>query len=119
MKEYLISSLGVDSDRIVTLIDEKATREAIVTELKSLATKDEIKENDPILFFYAGHGSQIQSPFNPTTELIEMRLPYDFCKAGSSTMKGQGIWDFTLRNLLSRIAGSKGDNIVSIITISW
>jgi Caspase domain len=55
VKTYLQDSLGVPPSRIKTLFNEHATRDGIIQALRALNNAN-IKEGDPILIFYAGHG---------------------------------------------------------------
>ena len=47
-----------------------------------------------------------------------MICPYDFVKAKTDTVEGQGIFDITLAALLSRLAKEKGDNIVCLFSLT-
>lgn len=114
--QYLIEVLGVERDRIVYLRDEEATRDAVIHAIQNLATNPEISAEDPILIYYAGHGSEAllsseHSFFS--SGLIQMLVPYDFVMNGSLSCDGQGVFDVTLSNILSEIARQKSDNIVS------
>jgi hypothetical protein len=103
----------------MNLRNEEATRDAIVGAIRKLATNPAIKENDPILIFYAGHGAEVKAPLgwppNNATGLVQMLVPHDFVWSGSdSCIRGQGILDITLSQLLADLAKAKSDNIVSV-----
>lgn len=105
--------MRVPEQRISILVDEAANRANILEHFQRLANTDVIQRDDPILIFYAGHGTQIERQGRAT---IEMICPYDFradrgCKTDISA---QGIPDFTIRHLLNRIAVAKGNNIVGV-----
>lgn len=56
VRELLISKLGFRSDRILTLYNGEATRANILARLNSLPAT-EIKKDDRIFVFFAGHGT--------------------------------------------------------------
>ena len=104
---------------IVRLSDAMATRKGIVKAINNLANDNRISVGDPILIYYAGHGSEIGPArkwnLPSGTSKIQMILPHDFIvhpTPGSD--KGQGLFDRTLSDLLARLSKYKGDNIVSV-----
>ncbi|KAG6914882.1 hypothetical protein DXG01_014761 [Tephrocybe rancida] len=119
VKEFLISKFGISEHRIVVLLDKEATRKNILKALRRLALNRAISNRDPILVYFAGHGSEVQPPiFNwPTSNSnrkIQMLLPHDFVSEGTRHDQGQGIFDITLSQILSDIATNKSDNITVI-----
>ena len=113
VKKYLEEVLGVQSSQILLLLNEKATRSAIIQGFNDLAADPRINRDDPIFIFYAGHGSQVTTPkgWKVDDPKVQMLLPHDYC----SNHDGQGVHgipDRTIGALLSRIAKNKGDNIV-------
>lgn len=78
VKEFLQTHLHVSSDHIKLLIDDAATRNKIIEELRdNLPNDDRIQIGDPILVYYAGHGSRL-SPKTPhvwDTSVIETIVP--------------------------------------------
>ena len=60
--DYLRNVLGVPSSQIRYLRDSEATRDAIMEEIKAFSSNNEIKEGDPILIYYAGHGGSADTP---------------------------------------------------------
>jgi hypothetical protein len=119
MKAYL-ESLDVPTCRIRTLFNEAATRKAIVTSLRELQTEEEIRDGDPILIFYAGHGGTAKTPvgWDAGSDRIQVLLPHDFRYTSSGRLV-HAIPDRTILSLLENIASTKGDNIVRPLTISW
>lgn len=113
-KEFLEVRLGVTKDRIVCLLEENATRENIIDAFKDLATNPVIQRNDPILIFYAGHGTRVKTPkewmlgSKHTQDVIEAMVPQDFSDDGKMDV----IPDRTIDVLIRNIHDSKGDNIV-------
>lgn len=85
--------------------------------IQNLAYNPAISAEDPILIFYAGHGSEAPPPTNWKTSnennMIQMLIPHDFTLKGSNDHEGQGVFDVTLSKLLDDIARNKSDNIVS------
>lgn len=117
---FLKTRFGVCGDNIQLLLDEQATRKSIIGSLEALASNPRIRNGDPIVFFFAGQGAQVSPPKswpagNGANEMIQMLLPHDFCQSTSDNPSKQGIFDFTLDILLSKIMAKKGDNISVII----
>jgi uncharacterized caspase-like protein len=111
MKEYLEQVLRVPKDHIRTLFDHHATRDAIITAFKDLQNDERIKNGDPIVIFYAGHGGELPAPpswiwWAPDSK-IQSLLPQDY-KASHI----QPIPDRAIGALVEGIAKAKGDNIV-------
>ncbi|PVF95452.1 hypothetical protein CPB86DRAFT_764005 [Serendipita vermifera] len=92
------------------LHNEQATRDSIVKAIEDLIASDEVQLDDPILIFYAGHGSRAIPPtrWGISDERIEILLPQDFHKKRIITDRG-------LATLLDKLASVKGDNIVVIL----
>ena len=113
MRDYLQNDLNVPSSRIRNLRDGDATRDAIIGGIKAFSTNDEIKEGDPILIYYAGHGGWANTPkewSDWNTDKIEFLVPYDHSSLDDDPI--HGITDRTVGVLLSQLAIKKGDNIV-------
>ncbi|KDR74385.1 hypothetical protein GALMADRAFT_141429 [Galerina marginata CBS 339.88] len=114
---YLLQ-LGVPEDNITILLDESATRSAILGELRHLADDPSIQPEDPILIFYAGYGSEMASPSSwkaaGLDDMVQFFIPHDVCwKPGETAVAP--IPDRTLNALLDAIADKKGDNIVVVM----
>ncbi|KZV70057.1 hypothetical protein PENSPDRAFT_607783 [Peniophora sp. CONT] len=79
MDEYLRKDLHVPGEQIVNLRNKFATRSAIIREIYALAKNPSIRKDDPILIFYAGHGTSAQTPDGWETgrEKISALVPYD------------------------------------------
>ncbi|KAG6914879.1 hypothetical protein DXG01_014758 [Tephrocybe rancida] len=115
VKQFLMQELHVPKARIVNLRNKEATREKMLEALKSLGRNDAIKKTDPILIYYAGHGSEAKAPdyWKTQSGYIQMILPYDFKSKGSRDSVGQGIFDIEIAQILRDISLEKSDNIVS------
>lgn len=122
-QSYLENVLKIPRGQIVVLTDEDATRSAIIDALKGLCDDDRIDPGDPILVYYAGHGSEMDPPINwesggPDAK-IQAIVPYD-CDVIIDIKSGQRVApipDRVLEVLLANIADKKGDNIVSFISV--
>jgi hypothetical protein len=116
MKEYLVNNLGASSTRIQTLFNDQATRENIKRHIQQLAHMDEIRKGDPILIFFAGHGSLTKPPsgWDDSRQEISIILPHDFNPGSSSDSDRleQGLPQFVLDTLFVNLARAKGNNIV-------
>ncbi|KDR74072.1 hypothetical protein GALMADRAFT_227766 [Galerina marginata CBS 339.88] len=116
MKIYLESNLKVPSNHIRTLYDQQASRTAIIQAFIDLQKDHHIKKGDPILIFYAGHGTEHTAPSGwecggPNSK-IQAIIPQDYSHE-------EGRWvpvipDRTLGALINGIAREKGDNITVI-----
>lgn len=128
METYLRQSSPVTPARIVTLLDENATRDNIVREMLSLANEP-VRKNDTILIYFAGHGGRVHKPPNdknwtewaPYDNKVELLLPHDVGTIKlrshftlSTGIPTQGISNREFQGLLNTVSSAKGDNIVSI-----
>jgi hypothetical protein len=115
MQYYLLEHLGVPSSQIWDLRNSEATRAAIIDGMEAFSLNDQIKEGDPILIYYAGHGGSANTPKGweiGSTGKIELLIPYDHSSPLDDGNPKHGIPDRTLGALLSQLADKKGDNIV-------
>ncbi|KAJ2923438.1 hypothetical protein H1R20_g13657, partial [Candolleomyces eurysporus] len=115
IKDWL-AKLAVPESQIRVLQNENATRDAIIDSLGKLSKDKRIQRGDPILIYYAGHGSEADAPkkWNWDTPKIQTILPHDYGRKDSTGRVIQGIPDRTLGFLLSEISREKGNNIVRI-----
>jgi hypothetical protein len=117
-QSYLQTYLAVPREHILVLTDSKATRAAIIKALHDLAEDGRIAKGDAILVYYAGHGTELKPPTNweagGRDSKIQAIVPYD-CTISPKDFQPDvpPIPDHLLENLLSNIAETKGDNIVS------
>ncbi|KAG8848339.1 hypothetical protein FRC20_002551, partial [Serendipita sp. 405] len=115
IKAYFEKELGIPSSHIRTLCNEEATRAAIIQQLRDLSTDDRIQLGDPIVIFYAGHGTTSPSP--PGWEAggpeIQMVVPYDCLETVNDNLV-YPIPDRTFGALLEKMAKNKGDNLTVI-----
>jgi len=115
LKELLIS-LGASPANIITLFNQDATRNDILDKLRALANDNRIQWDDPILIYFAGHGSEVDTPegWPPSTGKVQLILPYDCISDNRHLSEGEGqaIFDIILGHHIHRIAQNKGSNIV-------
>lgn len=97
----------------ITYLEGKdATRKNILDALTALQFKSSIHHGDPIVIYFAGHGSsgpanELEPARGDSKKVIEFIVPYD-CDEYTA-----GIPDRTIGRLLSLLAHENGDNIVS------
>ncbi|QRV99097.1 Tyrosine kinase domain protein [Ceratobasidium sp. AG-Ba] len=119
---YLVQDLGVPRGQILTLFDEQATREGIITAFWThLIHNGSIKPSDPIVIYYAGQGESALAPpeIYSSDGQWEFILPHD----GDTTNRDEtyifGIEDRTLGALIYELNKEKGDNITVILDCSF
>ncbi|TCD65548.1 hypothetical protein EIP91_002512 [Steccherinum ochraceum] len=132
MKAYLTSlHQTAPCSHILTLQNEHATREGIISSFRRhLIENEEIKNGDALIFCFSGHGSRSVAPKgwavsevlakdgerNEDEEpMLEMIIPYD---EGTLDAQGQpvcGIPDRTLGILLDLASARHGDNITVVL----
>ncbi|KAJ2914905.1 hypothetical protein MD484_g5508, partial [Candolleomyces efflorescens] len=116
IRSWLIKDLGVPLSQIRNLRDNAATRKVIIQALEDLSTDARIQFDDPILIYYAGHGSEAPAPkqWRWDSARIQMIVPWDFGQSDGHTSTIQGIPDRTLGVLFAKLAERKGNNITVI-----
>jgi hypothetical protein len=118
VENFLVENLSVPRANIERLHNDNASRTNIIKEIQRLATHPRIQKNNPILIYFAGHGSQTRPPewftAESTDAQIQMLIPHDFDGSNKypATAERQGILDINIACLLKEIANKKGDNIV-------
>ncbi|KAG8755819.1 hypothetical protein FRC14_003630 [Serendipita sp. 396] len=115
VKRYLTLKLRVPEKNVQTLLDKQATRSNIIDGIRGLANNPLISHNDPILIFYAGHGTEAPSPngWYAQRSKVQSIVPQDYgeIKGGKRV---HCIPDRSIGILLQELANAKGDNIVVI-----
>lgn len=109
--KFLTESLYANPLHIRHLRDWEATRKGILSAFEEhLVNNQEIRQNDAIVFYFAGHGSyEIPEENHLTGNKMETICPYDDRKGV------RGIPDRTFASLMRRLAIRKGNNIVSVV----
>ncbi len=97
MAEMLVLLYGFDRRDIITLTDQRATRAAI---LQTLAQQivDKSAKGDVVLFYFAGHGSQVRNSLSDEPDKLDESLVPADSRAGA-----RDIRDKELRPLFNRI----------------
>lgn len=103
---------------ITHLTNEKATRDTILKELHAFQSNSRIRRGDPMLIYYAGHGSASVPESSHWTITANQKehsdsqsiVPYD-CDEFAT-----GIPYRTIATCLNRLSEVKGNNIVSYYT---
>jgi Caspase domain len=116
MDNFLRNHLSVPKGHITNLRNETATREGIIQAFRKLQSNLEIKRDDAIFIYFAGHGSETDAPagWPAAGSKIQVLLPQDVDVAGPSRSPIPPIPDRTLAALLNDLAREKGNNIVSL-----
>jgi hypothetical protein len=108
MKKYLQETLGVSERCIRILLDHQATRNKIIDAFRDIRNDRRIRSGDPILIFYAGHGTELYPPTTWGKDKIQGLLPHDY-----KQRRTYPIPDRTIGALIEDIAREKGNNIAS------
>ena len=115
VERFLRNNLSVPNDRVKQLRDGDATRARIIKEIQALKTNPAIQYGDPILLYYAGHGTRCPPPAEYKTYAgdgwLECLCPVDISPPNASSPV-TAIPDVVLGLLISELAETKGDNIV-------
>lgn len=114
---FLTGVLGVPSSQITFLANEEASQGEILRRFDQFLVRNaDIRRDDAIVFFFAGHGSQVDAPPGWVTEdnKIETLCPYDVYTDGDDGEEIWGISDRRMDALMRNLAFEKGDNIVCL-----
>jgi caspase domain-containing protein len=97
MRNMLEALYGFDRNDIVTLTDQAATREAILGGIEQHLVNPAAKD-DVILFYYAGHGSQVRNSLSEERDKLDESLVPADSRDGAADIR-----DKELRMLFNRI----------------
>ncbi|EIM87035.1 uncharacterized protein STEHIDRAFT_56298, partial [Stereum hirsutum FP-91666 SS1] len=119
---FLETSLHVSSSHILTLFDSAATRSNILSSFAShLLNNDDIKHGDPILVYFAGHGTHYlmrpreREKYDTDDGNYEAICPHDRGCIDPDGKKVRDIRDSTLGKMLLDLSLAKGNNITVIL----
>lgn len=114
--EWVVKDLKVPRSSIHMLLDDEATRENIIQALKDLANDELIEHDDPIIFYFAGHGSEAPAPedWHWGHTNIQMIIPWDCRPSVDPNSAVHGIPDRTLGHLLTEMANGNNGNTTVI-----
>ncbi|CCM00512.1 uncharacterized protein FIBRA_02546 [Fibroporia radiculosa] len=109
----LLEQLEAPRSQIKDLRDKRATRHRILREISAFSNDDRIQRGDPILIYFAGHGSSTKAPdaWAVGGAEIQLLIPYDGQSTDANGREIHSIPDRTLGALLTQIADKKGNNI--------
>lgn len=113
---FLRTDLGIPPAQITSLRNDKATRSAIIDAFNALRDSAAIKPLDPIVVYYAGHGSEVDTPNGRkgNGSKAQCVVPWDVGMPDDSGSVVYPIPDYTTAALLYNIAEAKGNNITVI-----
>lgn len=116
MQKYLEQTLGIASKHIKMLLDQEATRAAILDSICAMKQNPGINPGDSILIFYAGYGTVAKAPgsWDIDSALIQLLAPHDILSKVDGRMIN-GIPDRTIGALLEELSVVKGDNITVVL----
>ncbi|KZP15819.1 hypothetical protein FIBSPDRAFT_912396 [Athelia psychrophila] len=116
VEEFLRNELKVPQSQITSLRDAKASRSAMVQAFRDLANHPDIKMDDPILIFFAGHGSELAAPqgweAGGLDSKIQGLIPQDYDSRNLPLV--HVIPDRTVGALINEMSRKKGNNITII-----
>ena len=116
MQAFLLAqNPPIRDERIKLLKDEQATAASVVEALTSLGDEKGIRFGDPILIYYAGHGSNLKKPdgWPSADQYIQCLTPHDARIVGDN-IEGV-VTDIAFGALLQRLADKKGNSIVCLV----
>lgn len=128
--QALLRGLGVPDEQVTVLLNEQATRNAILDQFEHLINNTCIKYGDNTIFiFFSGHGASIDKDRAIQTSppgywdgwhesRVEMLCPYDIKMKSASGRQITGIPDKMVACFLNKLAAEKGNNIVHIFAVS-
>jgi len=97
MRGILVSKFGFLDRNVLVLIDEQATRSAILGALEKLV--DQAGPNDIVYIHYSGHGSQVEDQNGDEADQLDETL----CPHDARTDKVPDITDDELSQILGRL----------------
>lgn len=110
IRRWLHHDLGVPKTHVSLLLDKQATSQNVVDSFMSHLVKNPaIERGDPILIYWAGHGSVVGQ-----TQIL---CTYDYlntCDAGQKR-RVSGISNHIMQGLITELAKEKGNNITLIL----
>jgi hypothetical protein len=118
-ESFLLDELAVPATNMTVLLDDKATRENILTTIYShFLNNHNILDggNTAMIFYFAGHGTRINAPESLLSHdgMVEAICPVDARTTDASGNYVHTIPDYVLGRLLRELASKKGSNIVRV-----
>ena len=101
MKDLLVMKFGFPASQVTTLLDEQATRAAILARFESDLIQ-KVSENDTAVFYFSGHGAQMRDGSGDEPDgFDETLVPHDSRQKGIFDISDDEIHDLLTR-LLAR-----------------
>lgn len=101
VRHFLEDHIGVPAENITALVDEQATRAAMIEALLELGRRDDLQPGDQVLVHYSGHGANMRDPrpgSKTPSGYIESLVAHDSGRGGE-----YNIPDYIFGALLRRI----------------
>jgi len=120
--DFLSHKFHIRSSHFLRISDERATRRAIIDGFQNhLIENSHIEHGDPMVIFYAGHGSRAYAPdgWIADKKRVETVCPHDERSIGHDGKEIFGIPDRTIGGLLRKLSFIKGDNIVRVLSCTF
>ncbi|EAU89549.1 hypothetical protein CC1G_02438 [Coprinopsis cinerea okayama7 len=121
-RNYLIETFGPHNDKNIRLLrNAEATREAILSTFFShLIDNRNIQPEDPVIFYFAGHGIRTMKPDGWPVDSKDMKIeaicPHD--ERCVDPRSNQAVWcipDITIAKLLRQLEIRKRTNVTVIL----
>ncbi|BAY83860.1 peptidase C14 caspase catalytic subunit p20 [Calothrix parasitica NIES-267] len=110
-KQLLIHRFGFNPQDIVTLTDEQATRQGILSTFEEHLIK-QAKPGDNVVFHFSGHGGQVLDPDKDNPDGLNSTLiPIDF----QSNSSGGEVEDIMGHTLFLMMYALKTDNVTFVL----
>ena len=106
---------GVPESQICLLCDNEATREAIMSELRSLVTNQHIRRGDTVIIYFSGLVNLVPAPVNWGVGFAESLVPVNHGLAEGDS-ECHGIPDRTIAAVLYSLLQAHQINIVRLST---
>jgi Caspase domain len=90
MRELLQQRYGFNDADIVTLLDQRATREAILQSIERHLVQPAGRD-DVVLFYYAGHGSQVANSLSDEADQLDESIVPADSKAGARDIRDKEL----------------------------
>lgn len=102
IREKLVTVYKFDPKNVAILLEDNATKDAILTGARNLVA--DLEAGDAAFFFYAGHGTQrADTNFDEPDYLDEAIVPFDAVSASGSTVAGKLLIDDELRAIFEPV----------------
>ncbi|MBD0303462.1 MAG: caspase family protein, partial [Tolypothrix sp. T3-bin4] len=113
-RHLLIYRFGFNPQDILTLTNQKATRQGILDAFE-IHLINQAKPGDIVVFHYSGHGSQVADPDNDYPDGLNSTLvPFDSQRPANPSM-GSIVQDITGHTLFLLMTALKTENVTVVL----